>query len=38
MKPTLELLRFFLISVPVFCLAYLFVISLYKIKELCGRK
>jgi hypothetical protein len=38
MKATLGMIKFFFISVPIFCVVYLFVISLYKIKELCGKK
>ena len=38
MKETLGMIKFFFISVPVFCLVYLIVLSLCKIKDLCGKK
>jgi hypothetical protein len=38
MKETLAIIKFFIISVPVFCIVYLIVLSLCKIKDLCGKK
>jgi len=38
MKETLALIKFFIISVPVFCIVYLICLTLHQIKKLCGKR
>lgn len=34
----LQLIKFFIISIPLACFVYIIAVSLSKIKELCGTK